>query len=173
MQALIRTTAQEEIKKGLHNEVSDMRRDFDALRADLVRYTLPRMLTPKQKKDLSANFSNIEHESVTVKADILDPESLSFANQLVAALREGRWDSKIEQLPPSMAAPGLWLRVEVPGQGTPGQQNPIGDALSKAFRQVQLEFSGSTSFNQPAYSVLIVVGKRPFEVHNPALSLKK
>jgi len=170
MQEMIRTVAREETASGLGNQFSNLRRDLESLQADLVRYSLPRTFTPKQKADLINSLSHSQSRApVIVRADYNDGEALNYLNQFVEILRASDWEFQIDSVHPPSVPIGLTVSTEIVGQGQPlDSKHPPADwFLNQALRQAQLEFGTGTAMNKPSYALYIEIGKRPYRVTNP------
>lgn len=169
MQKMIHEVAQEETRTGLKNEVSSLRGDLDSVRADVNRYAMPRVLSPKQAAALSGFLQKHNTDvTVTVKVYVGDPEALEYAAELFNAIKAGDWNAQFEPRdPPPTGIPnaGMGLFVDFPGQPpNPDPKHPRPDEiLTQALQLAGMtgNFSSGGAANRGGYSLSLIVGRRP------------
>jgi hypothetical protein len=175
MQQMIREVAREQTATGLKNEVSSLRGDLDSARADLNRYAMPRVVSPKQARDLSTYLSHREPRAVvTVKVNTGDPEAMEYAAQLVNAIVGGEWEAHMDTSRARSRPCARWTRIS-PALDSECSLNKLATLRTltpdtqlqifccwKRYRQAHIEVNGTGGApNRPSYSLSVIVGHRP------------
>jgi hypothetical protein len=136
-----------------------------ALRSDLEKYVLPRVVTPEQSVRLRNYLSHHEAYSVVVKYSQSDQEALDFAAQISDAIRQTGWKVTFvsDDKPSGGGGQGMGIYVEEPGQSTePDPRHPKPhEILLQAFGEAGINVDQTISTNRPSYAFVVMVTHRP------------
>lgn len=130
-----------------------------SIRRDIDDYVLPRTVTARQVKRLRDFLADKSKYSVALKVNPHDEEAMRYAGQLLNALRACDWDVMLDLVEPHTPSSGLF--IDATGTNNPNPQNDSRPLIQQGFGEAGIRIHGSGGHGAGAFSVKIVVGRRP------------
>jgi hypothetical protein len=133
-----------------------------ALRRDLDRYVMPRRLTGMQERRLRSFLSGEAKYAITLNANPLDSEAMSYARQLQGVFNQSGWDVQLATVAPYPQNEGLAIDATGTNQGI---KNDPRTTIHAAFAFARIHLVGSGGAGAGEFKVTIAVGTRPLAIY--------
>ncbi|MGE8940649.1 hypothetical protein ACO2I3_01920 [Leptospira interrogans] len=129
-------------------------------RLEIEARLAPRSMSPSQMDEMIAALQQFSGEAIFLKTNTLDPEAVSFANQLKATLERAGWAVQIWRAPDWTVDNGAGLLLEF-FRGANNRSRSAGHALIAALTSLGLHVqTAEVEVGNPTAFLRLVIGRK-------------
>jgi hypothetical protein len=144
----------------LNKETEQAKAESAKANLEIERIKAPRSISPEARTEILASLAPFKGEHIAVGLNGQDPESITFAEQLLGVVEASGWTMQRTVWPDALAVAGIEVQTI---KGASDKSLAAAGALISSLRSAGLSVSGPKEIEvgNPTFFVYLVIGRNP------------